>query len=289
MSDINGESGTHEESVCIWQCPACGNALEASSSGYKCAEGHSYDRASQGYVNLMLANQKRSKDPGDGAEMVEARRKFLSAGHYAFLIDAIVHCMHKNGFKSNDRFLDLGCGDGSYLRAIAQKFPDALYWGSDISKFAVRRAARYVEDTQFSVASNYHLPIQSGSIDAILSVFSPIELNEIKRVLRPEGIFVRVLPGEKHFWQLKQALYKNAQVHEEPSELVGATLKERLNVSDTTLLDAPTLKNLVGMTPLNWRGDSEAKEMLFSLSSFEVTFDFVVQVYIFEKASVEVA
>lgn len=282
MSNVSGE---RINNICVWQCPACGNALEASTSGYQCSEGHSYDRARQGYVNLILANQKRSKDPGDGAEMVEARRNFLSSGHYAFLIDAIVNCMTESGFKSSGRFLDVGCGDGSYLHAIEQAFPDAFFWGSDISKFAVRRAARYVAGAQFSVGSNYHLPFQADSIDTILSVFSPIELNEIKRVLQDDGIFIRVLPGEKHFWQLKQALYKEAHVHDEPSELVGAKLKGRVHVSDTQSLNNHALKQLIGMTPLNWRGDSEAKTALFSLPSFDLTFDFVIQAYTFEKAN----
>ncbi len=286
---MSSVSGDRKNNVCIWQCPACGNALEEFSAGYQCSDGHSYDRARQGYVNLMLANQKRSKDPGDGAEMVEARRNFLSAGHYTFLVDAIISCMQKNGFKPDDRLLDVGCGDGSYLHAIAQHFPEALFWGSDISKFAVRRAARYVAGAKFSVASNYHLPFQSGSIDSILSVFSPIELNEIKRVLQDKGIFIRVLPGEKHFWELKQALYKEPQVHEEPSELTGANLKERIHVRDTQRLDNHALKQLIGMTPLNWRGDSEAKTALFSLPSFEITFDFVIQVYTFEKTSGDVS
>lgn len=279
MSELSGDS---REKNCIWICPSCGNTLEAHESGFKCIDGHSYDRARQGYVNLLLANQKRSRDPGDGAAMVEARRNFLSAGHYSFLFDEIADCLRKQELAAEFRLLDLGCGEGSYLHALRCQFPKAHFWGSDISKFAIKRAANYVEDAQFCVASNYHLPFQDRSVDVLLSVFSPIDLGEIKRVLKPAGVFIRVLPGEKHFWQLKQALYKNAQEHEEPLALTGANLLSTVKVNSSQVLTPEALKNLVGMTPLNWRGDMESKNDLFTLPSFELNFDFIMQGYSFD-------
>lgn len=45
--------------------------------------GHRFDRARQGYLNLLPVQHKNSRDPGDNLAMVEARRDFLNAGHYA--------------------------------------------------------------------------------------------------------------------------------------------------------------------------------------------------------------
>ena len=58
----------------VWKCPSCAQALEASDDGLLCAANHSFDRAKEGYVNLLPVQKKRSKRPGDSLEMVLGRR-----------------------------------------------------------------------------------------------------------------------------------------------------------------------------------------------------------------------
>ena len=43
---------------------------------FNCIQGHSFDIAREGYVNLLLPNQKHSKSPGDSKDMMESRRSF---------------------------------------------------------------------------------------------------------------------------------------------------------------------------------------------------------------------
>ena len=64
------------------RCPKCGKPLSKEEKRYFCEEGHSYDIAKEGYVNLMLVNQKHSKNPGDNDESLAARRTFLGKGYY---------------------------------------------------------------------------------------------------------------------------------------------------------------------------------------------------------------
>ena len=64
-------------------CPLCSDALGEVDNGVACPAGHRFDRARQGYLNLLPVQHKKSLDPGDNAAMVEARRQFLGAGHYA--------------------------------------------------------------------------------------------------------------------------------------------------------------------------------------------------------------
>lgn len=64
-------------------CPLCSAALGEVDNGVACPAGHRFDRARQGYLNLLPVQHKKSLDPGDNAAMVEARRQFLGAGHYA--------------------------------------------------------------------------------------------------------------------------------------------------------------------------------------------------------------
>jgi len=64
-------------------CPLCSAPLNAVDNGVVCPAGHRFDRARQGYLNLLPVQHKNSRDPGDNQAMVEARRDFLNAGHYA--------------------------------------------------------------------------------------------------------------------------------------------------------------------------------------------------------------
>jgi SAM-dependent methyltransferase len=66
----------------IFICPVCSSPLEAAAKTYRCINNHTYDLAKEGYVNLLLANQKHSREPGDSKEMMEARKAFLNKGYY---------------------------------------------------------------------------------------------------------------------------------------------------------------------------------------------------------------
>ena len=101
-------------------CPVCKECLakDSSSKTYKCSNNHSYDIAKEGYVNLLISNQKRSKNLGDSKEMVLARIDFLNRGYYKVLSDKINQIIAEAlGNKKNDKIniLDLGCGEGYYL------------------------------------------------------------------------------------------------------------------------------------------------------------------------------
>ena len=63
-------------------CPICSAPLSTVDNGVTCPAGHRFDRARQGYLNLLPVQHKNSRDPGDNQAMVEARRDFLNAGHY---------------------------------------------------------------------------------------------------------------------------------------------------------------------------------------------------------------
>ncbi len=66
----------------IFICPVCSSPLEAADKVYRCINNHTYDLSKGGYVNLLLANQKHSREPGDSREMLEARKSFLNKGYY---------------------------------------------------------------------------------------------------------------------------------------------------------------------------------------------------------------
>ncbi len=99
-----------------YSCPLCHAPLSRSDNHYSCPQRHQFDLAKEGYVNLLPVQFKRSRDPGDSAEMMQARRAFLDAGHYQPLRDAIAERLRH--YAPTD-LLDIGCGEGYYTHAFA--------------------------------------------------------------------------------------------------------------------------------------------------------------------------
>lgn len=298
----------------VWACPHCKNILSSANSGLKCAEGHMFDRAKQGYVNLLPANKKRSLEPGDNAAMIDSRRTFLASGRYDFLMSAIAQqvtahaeaCIGGHNDREPLLCLDIGCGEGSYLQHIVQANGQSYikYYGLDISKFAIKRAASLfkqacnqkleqktgrakatwakVTPENFAVASSYDIPALDNSVDIALSVFAPLSASEVCRVLKPGGILIRVMPGVNHLLQLKQAIYTQATLHEQPKPLAGSKIIGQQPLNQQAALSQAELSHLIGMTPLGWHGSRVAKEDLTQSGYFTIDFDFLMQVISFE-------
>lgn len=276
---------------CPWVCPHCGNPLAGEGRQLRCSSGHSYDVASQGYVNLLLANQKNSKIPGDSTAMVAARRSFFSRGHYRELFHAVakyIVSVHAS-LPQEYSILDIGCGEGSYLHHAMHKLfvndSDELkvenrriiVCGIDISKSAVKCAAAQVKRANFAVASSYAIPMPDASVDLALNVFAPLKSSELLRVLKPTGHILRVSPGKKHLHQIKETIYTQAKEHDEPTPLENFSCVNKQLLSFRRELSAEDLALLLAMTPLSWRGNKEAKDKLLTTASLVVDFDFVIE------------
>ncbi len=163
-------------------CPLCSAALGEVDNGVACPAGHRFDRARQGYLNLLPVQHKKSLDPGDNAAMVEARRQFLGAGHYAPLARRLAELAAE---RAPRRWLDIGCGEGYYSARLGEALAGAEGYALDISREAVKRACRRAPQLSWLVASMARLPLADASCELIASVFSPIDWNEAVRVLAP--------------------------------------------------------------------------------------------------------
>ena len=190
----------------MWACPHCKEPLEllAADSAWCCSNGHRFDRAREGYVNLLAANRKGSKQPGDGAEMIAARRRVHEAGIYAPLVEGMTELLGAD--QAPTAVLELGCGEGYYCGAVGRLYPSARVQGIDISRAAVRRAAKGHPGVSFAVASNFALPLPDARQDLVLRIFAPSDAAELLRVLAPGGRYLQVGPAPAHMWELRQAL-----------------------------------------------------------------------------------
>lgn len=181
----------------------CGGELTLAPSALHCAEGHSFDIARQGYVNLMPGGAR----PGtaDTAEMVAARGEFLSAGHYAPLAGAVAGLAAGSAPSAGPpRVLDAGAGTGYYLAAVLDRLgTPATGLAMDISARALRRAVR-AHPAIGAVAWDVWqpLPVRDAAVSLIINVFAPRNGPEFRRVLRPDGVLVVVTPARDHLAEL---------------------------------------------------------------------------------------
>ncbi|MDU7606372.1 MAG: methyltransferase domain-containing protein, partial [Escherichia coli] len=156
-----------------FSCPLCHQPLSREKNSYICPQRHQFDMAKEGYVNLLPVQHKRSRDPGDSAEMMQARRAFLDAGHYQPLRDAIVAQLRERLDEKATAVLDIGCGEGYYTHAFADALPEITTFGLDVSKVAIKAAAKRYPQVTFCVASSHRLPFSDTSMDAIIRIYAP--------------------------------------------------------------------------------------------------------------------
>ena len=192
-------------------CPICGEILDRIEKQYRCGNGHSFDLARQGYVNLLPVQQKRSLNPGDTREQVLGRRAFLETGCYEPISNTLNETAKELG--ATGPILDVGCGEGYYSARLAEAL-DAELTGLDISKEAVRCAAAKYKGPQWLCGTAAHLPVESHSAGVVTSLFALTMAEEFKRVLRPDGYFFQVLAAEDHLLGLKSIIYPELKFKE---------------------------------------------------------------------------
>ena len=216
--------------------------------------------------------------------MAAARRDFLSKGYYFPLLNTICNQFAAR-LGPRPALLDAGCGEGYYtsgvFRALAEAGAQPQMAALDISKFCLRLAARREPDIEWAVASSYHLPAADRTFDGLLNCFSPLALEEFRRVLRPGGLFLYVVPGADHLWELKEVLYDRPYRNEERETPYEGFRYEAIVPADGTiaLTDPADIRALFRMTPYAWKTPRAGTERLEALDSLTVRISFRVHVF----------
>ena len=264
----------------LLMCPVCREQLKLNERTWRCDNQHSYDVAKQGYVNLHVVQHKHSKNPGDTVESVQARRAFLSAGHYAPLNQAVVEKIRELRIEN---LLDIGCGEGYYTDAMQAEVLQCV--GVDIAKNAVQVAAKLNKEVTWVVGTGATLPVLNTSIDLSTSLFSPIPKQEILRVLKDKAYLMVVTPAPQHLYAMREALFEEVKPHE-PQKFVEQ-LADTFELVSEQVVDAPMslnqtdLKNLIAMTPYAYKAKPERRQVLEQQQSFDLMAQY--QIYVFQK------
>ena len=273
----------------LFRCPLCRTKLIKNERALRCEHGHSFDISAEGYVHLLPANKMNSKIPGDSKEMAASRSAFLDKGYYEPLLLELERTVLELSKNEEPAMLDCGCGEGYYTSNIAKelknRFPKAKIAGFDISRPSVRRAAKRTKDVDFAVASVFDIPVFDESFDILLNVFSPLSIDEYKRVLKDGGYYIYVVPAARHLWQLKAAIYDTPyENREEDIPYEGFEHVETRKVRYETLIKTKEdIFALFQMTPYYWKTSAKGAEKLSAFESLltEVAFD--IHIYKKEK------
>ncbi|HPF06286.1 MAG TPA: methyltransferase domain-containing protein [Spirochaetota bacterium] len=269
----------------LFCCPLCREDLQQQEKTLFCRKGHSYDVAREGYVNLILANQKASREPGDSPEMLRARRNFLNSGYYRRLAENIADIIIRYIDETEEDvvILDAGCGEGYYTDHIS-RIPSIIsrssICGIDVSREGVKLSAKRKNDVQWGVASVHSIPLPENSVNIILNVFAPHDSGEFSRITTGNGILISVIPGPEHLKGLKEELYDTVTEHSnEYPEIDGfKVLKTETLKYEFTVIWPQIKSDLLKMTPYYWRtkpGRIQALEKspapLTTLADFSIT------------------
>ena len=263
-------------------CPQCQQPLTEEPQRWHCRNQHSYDKAKQGYCNLLLAQNKRSKMPGDSSEMVQARKRFLSQGHYQPIAHQAAQWLQTVATDHNSlSVLDAGCGEGYYTHYLHQHLLNQSCTtdiaGIDISKFAVKAAAGRNKDITWFVANSAHLPVPQHSVDVLLSLFSPIPKQAFKQALKPDGYLFIASTAKDHLIELREKLYDRIKQEVLNPELALAPEFQVINKANCRYaisLDKPQdILDILAMTPHYWRASPEKKAALATLQAIDLTID----------------
>lgn len=262
-----------------WQCPLCATdeALALSAVGaarsYHCGAGHCFDVAREGYVNLLPVQQKKSLSPGDTLASLQARRRFLAGGYYQPLRDDLVQRL-----SSADVVIDVGCGEGYYSAAMATVAAQVIAF--DIAKPAMRLAAKTYPDLRCAVASSAAVPLPDACADVLTSIFAPVPLAEMRRLLKPGGRALIVTPAPAHLFAYREALFGQVRDHE-PSKFAEAAQPHFQVLSQQEIrydigLNQAAIIDLLDMTPYAYKASPERRAQVAAMATLNTEAAFSV-------------
>ena len=249
-----------DDVLSLLACPHCGQGLDRRDTTLRCPENHSFDIARHGYVSLLAGGGATAS--GDSAEMVAARSRFLDAGHYNPLRQAVAQRVNLRGA---GRVLDVGAGPGHYLSTVLEQSPHAVGLAVDASRAAARRAAHAHPRAGSVVANTWQqLPVHSGCIDVAMTVFAPRQADELRRVLRRDGSLFVLTPTVRHLRELigpLQLLHVDERKPGRLEEAMGGHFT-RIHTDELEFpltLGTDDLVALVGMGPSAWHASAELR------------------------------
>jgi 23S rRNA (guanine745-N1)-methyltransferase len=228
--------------------------------------------------------------------MLQSRRTFLQGGFYDQMaaaanaaVSVSVAGRREAGVPHDVHVADLGCGEGFFTARLnialaADAAPMPTVYGVDVSRPGIKMATSYDRDIRWIVASLHHSPFLPKSLDVVLSMFAPIDAEDVRRIIRDDGTLITVTPGPDHLDGLRGLLYATVMPHPDtPALMAGDTLFERTASTrvryPVVVTSAAQVMNLLTMTPYFWNISRETKARIEAVSRLALTVDANVTVF----------
>ncbi|MFE6168209.1 putative RNA methyltransferase [Viridibacillus arvi] len=251
------------ENQALFACPVCGNQMTVTEDCIVvCDNRHSFDIAKQGYINFMT----HATTSMYGKDLFEARKLVIESGLYAPMHTAICDLLKQ--MNTNVAILDTGCGEGSHLASIKNKFEEQsdnsfVGIGIDIAKEGIIAAGRHYNDMIWCVGDLAKSPYQQASFNAILNILSPANYTEFKRLLKPNGLVIKVVPQSGYLQQLRALFFADSEKESYSNELTVERFKENFRevevkrITQTIEINQELVPLLMHMTPMGWHQKNE--------------------------------
>ena len=264
----------------IFACPICNSSMQVLEfKSLICSNRHTFDFAKQGYINFMTQPVKTKYRKG----LFEARRKLITEGAFfeplsRTIAKVIDH--HLVQTKEPLFILDVGCGEGSHLSNICGLVGEKIVGvGIDISKEGIMVASKNYSDPFWAVADLARAPFKDTQFDLILNILSPSNYAEFNRLLKPDGLVIKIVPQSGYLKELREHLflkpelqnYSNAETVERFNKHFQFVDHSRL--SYTVNLNQTSIQWLVQMTPLTWTTTEEQVTSFLNKNSASITVD----------------
>jgi 23S rRNA (guanine745-N1)-methyltransferase len=249
-----------------------------------CPRGHRFDLARSGYCNLLQPQDRRSRQPGDPAAAVAARRRLFDRGLGDWLTPHLLAVFDQLRLPAGDAVLDVGCGEGFHLGTLARLRPIEAH-GLDLAAGAIDLAARRYPGATWVVANaDRFLPYANGAFALALSLTSRLNPGELRRVLAPPGasppaavaggVLLAALPGADDLVELRAAVLGEGHRRDRLPAAIARLASEFELAGHTTVthrlcLEGDDLRDLLAAT---YRGARERQRReAAALAAMELT------------------
>lgn len=256
----------------IFICPYCKKRLALINDSLQCENNHNFDIMKKG--NLFLLNTNNYKlSTIYNMKLFKSRREFIENKFYDSVYKYIAEKINSYKF-NNINILDLGCGEGIHSKYIQEKIScNNIIYGLDYSKDAISMATDYIQNGNvYFVADINNIPLINSSIDIVIDFLSPYNTLEINRVLKDEGYFIKIVPGNDYLKELREAFTMNA--YEKKEEVKENILKNFDIISETEInevkkINNKDLYNLINMTPMHNKNiNNEINEITINVAIY---------------------
>lgn len=268
----------------IFKCPICELPMKVfEKNSLICSNNHTFDITKQGYINFMAHPVKTKYNK----ELFDARRKLVAEdGFFEPLSQAIAEIIkeHIAVKKGTISLIDMGCGEGSHLSNIcdivSSDYKKAVTGvGIDISKEGILVASKNYTNKIWAVADLADTPFRDKQFDVILNILSPSNYAEFNRLLKADGLVVKVVPQSGYLKELREIIFDEPKKHSYSNVDTVKLFKEKFQLIDssrlryTVIVDRPSIQSLVHMTPLLWATTENHVKTFLRRDSTKITVD----------------